>query len=184
MTTTEHIARRLLTAGLTIYGTAALMGNLQAESALIPTNLQNTYNQSLGMTDEQYTAAVDDGSYPDFVHDSAGYGLAQWTFRTRKLKLLDYAMQTGRSIGDLNMQLDFLVHELKKDYPKVLEMLCTTDDLRAASDAVMCRYENPADQSEGAKAYRAGLGEKFLDAVQKAADCIAAKPSDSPVKDF
>ncbi len=42
MTTTEHIARRLLTAGLTIYGTAALMGNLQAESALIPTNLQNT----------------------------------------------------------------------------------------------------------------------------------------------
>ncbi len=182
MTTTEHIARRLLTAGLTIYGTAALMGNLQAESALISTNLQNCYNQSIGMTDEQYTDAVDDGKYTNFVHDSAGYGIAQWTYWTRKRDLLHFAKSAGKSIGDLDMQLDFLVHELKEDYPKVLEMLCTTDDLRAASDAVMCRYENPADQSEGAKAYRAQLGCKILEQIRRMETESPAKPSDSHVK--
>jgi len=27
------------------------------------------------MSDAQYTAAVDNGSYTNFIHDSAGYGL-------------------------------------------------------------------------------------------------------------
>lgn len=58
------------------YGVAGLMGNLYVESGLRPDNLQNTYEKKLGMTDAQYTAAVDDGSYTNFVHDSAGYGLA------------------------------------------------------------------------------------------------------------
>jgi hypothetical protein len=53
------------------------MGNLYAESGLRSNNLQNTYEKKLGMTDEQYTAAVDNGSYTNFVRDAAGYGLAQ-----------------------------------------------------------------------------------------------------------
>ena len=44
------------------YGAAGMVGNLYAESALRPTNLQNTFEQKLGMTDAEYTAAVDDGS--------------------------------------------------------------------------------------------------------------------------
>ncbi len=182
MTTMQHIARRLLAAGLTPAGTAALMGNLQAESALIPTNLQNCYNQSLGMTDEQYTFAVDDGSYTNFVHDSAGYGLAQWTYWTRKRELLNFAKSAGKSIGDLDMQLDFLVHELKSSYAGVWEILRRTDTIRAASDAVMCRYENPADQSEGAKAYRAQLGSKILEQIQSMKTESPVKPSGSPAK--
>lgn len=177
-----YIWKRLKTAGMTDAGAAALMGNLQAESALIPTNLQNCYNQSLGLTDEQYTAAVDDGSYTNFVHDCAGYGLAQWTYWTRKQGLLDFARSAGKSIGDLDMQLDFLLHELKNSYAGVWEILCCADTIRTASDAVMCRFENPADQSERAKAYRAGLGKDLLDTVRKAADCIAAEGSDSPGK--
>jgi len=59
------------------YGVAGLMGNLYAESGLRSNNLQNTYEKTLGMTDEKYTAMVDNGSYTNFVHDSAGYGLAQ-----------------------------------------------------------------------------------------------------------
>ena len=43
------------------FGTAGLMGNLYAESALNPKNLQNTYEKKLGMTDNSYTAAVDNG---------------------------------------------------------------------------------------------------------------------------
>ena len=70
--------------GLNDYGAAGLMGNLYAESGLSPTNLQNTYNNKFGMTDDEYTAAVDAGRYGNFVYDSAGYGLAQWTFWSRK----------------------------------------------------------------------------------------------------
>ena len=66
--------------GLNAYAVAGLMGNLFAESGLNPCNLQNTYNNKLGMGDEEYTKAVDAGSYGNFVNDSAGYGLAQWTF--------------------------------------------------------------------------------------------------------
>lgn len=48
------------------------MGNLFAESGLIPTN---SYESELGMNDASYTAAVDNGSYTNFTHDSAGYGI-------------------------------------------------------------------------------------------------------------
>lgn len=182
MNNTNRIARRLLAAGLSLHGTAALMGNLQAESALIPANLQNTYNQSLGLSDEAYTAAVDNGSYRNFVHDCAGYGLAQWTYWTRKQALLDFAKAAGTSIGDLDMQVDFLLYELKKDYPEVWKLLCSAGSVRAASDAVMCRFENPADQSEGARAYRAQLGCRILEEIHGMETESPAEPSGSPGK--
>ena len=87
-TNAQKIWNYLKGRGLNSYGTAALMGNLYAESALNPKNLQNTYEKKLGYTDESYTAAVDSGKYGNFVHDSAGYGLAQWTFWSRKEALL------------------------------------------------------------------------------------------------
>jgi len=94
--------------GLNAYSVAGIMGNLYAESALKPNNLQNSYEKSLGFTDTTYTAAVDNGSYTNFAKDGAGYGLVQWTFHTRKQALLDFARAAGTSIGDLSMQLGFL----------------------------------------------------------------------------
>ena len=104
------------------YGAAGMMGNLYAESALRPNNLQNTYEKKLGMTDAEYTSAVDGGSYNNFVKDSAGYGLAQWTYWSRKQALLEFAKGSGKSIGDLQMQLDFLWKELQ-GYTSVLNTL-------------------------------------------------------------
>lgn len=66
--------------GLNDYAVAGLMGNLYSESALRPNNLQNSYEKKLGMTDKGYTMAVNNGSYKNFIHDKAGYGLAQWTW--------------------------------------------------------------------------------------------------------
>lgn len=83
------------------YGAAGMMGNLYAESGLKPTNLQNTYEKSLGMTDAEYTAKVDNGSYSNFVHDKAGYGLAQWTYYSRKQNLLD-TLNCVRQLRQLN----------------------------------------------------------------------------------
>ena len=142
------------------YGAAGLMGNLYAESALRPNNLQNTYETKLGLTDAQYTAKVDDGSYTNFVKDSAGYGLAQWTYWSRKQALLEFAKSKGKSIGDLQMQLDFLWKEIQ-GYTSVLNTLKTAKTVKAASDAVLTGYERPADQGDAVKTKRAGYGQTY-----------------------
>ena len=149
------------------YGAAGLMGNLYAESALKPGNLQNTYEKSLGLTDAQYTAAVDNGSYTNFVKDSAGYGLAQWTYWSRKQALLQFAQAAGKSIGDLQMQLDFLWSEIQ-GYKTVLNTLKTATSVKAASDSVLTGYERPADQGDAVKAKRAGYGQGYYDKYAKA----------------
>ena len=118
----EKIWNYLTAKGLTAYGVAGLMGNLYAESGLVPTNLQNTFEKRLGMNDVQYTAAVDSGTYTNFVRDSAGYGLAQWTYWSRKQSLLNYAKASGASIGDLEMQLGYLWKELT-GYTAVMKVL-------------------------------------------------------------
>ena len=146
--------------GLNAYAVAGLMGNLYAESGLDPCNLQNSYNKSLDMTDAQYTAAVDDGSYGDFVKDKAGYGLAQWTYHTRKQALFDYAKKAGASIGSLDMQLAFLWDELQ-GYKTVINTLKSAESVRAASDAVLLGFEKPADQSEAVQKKRAEYGEAY-----------------------
>lgn len=149
--------------GLSDCGAAGLMGNLYAESGLKSTNLQNSYEKKLGLSDDDYTAQVDSGFYTDFVHDSAGYGLAQWTFWSRKQALLAFAMSSGKSIGDLEMQLDFLWKELSESYSSLLKLLFSASTVRAASDAVLVQFERPADQSETAKARRASYGQKYYD---------------------
>lgn len=142
------------------YGAAALMGNLEAESGLNPLNLEDKYERAYGVTDAQYTAGVDNGSYNGFVHDSCGYGLAQWTLASRKEKLLTYVKQKGRSIGDLYAQLEYLCMELTT-FPEVFNVLRNATAVRPASDIILEQFENPADKGEKVKAYRAGLGEKW-----------------------
>lgn len=145
------------------YGAAGIMGNLFAESGLHPNNLQNSYNKKLNITDEEYTRLVDDGNYPEFIADKAGYGLAQWTFWSRKQALLDFAKDRGVSIADLQMQLDFMWKELNDSHPAVLIVLKEAKSVREASDAVLMWYEKPADQSEAVQAKRAGYGQGYFE---------------------
>ena len=145
------------------YGVAGLMGNLYAESGLRANNLQNSFEKSLGMSDTEYTAAVDIGAYQNFVHDSAGYGLAQWTFWSRKQNLLAFKRSSGVSIGDCKMQLDFLYKELSEGYKSVLNGLITAKSVRQASDIVLTQYERPKDQSEAMKQKRASYGQVYYD---------------------
>lgn len=160
--TARKIWDKLTAAGLTEAGAAGMLGNLKAESALDPCNVQNTFERKIGYNDQGYTEAVDFGSYPDFANDGAGYGLAQWTYPARKAALLAFAKAQKKSVGDLDLQLDFLLTELQKDYPALLHQLCTASDVRAASDAVLTQFERPADMSESVKAKRAGFAEEFL----------------------
>ena len=130
--------------GFNDFGVAGLMGNLDAESGLRPNNLQDTYGAKFKLTDAQYTTAVDNGTYTNFVRDEAGYGLAQWTYWSRKQNLLNYAKSKNKSIGDLQMQLEFLVKELKESYTNsVYNILKTATSIQQASDAVLMNFERP-----------------------------------------
>jgi hypothetical protein len=158
----ETIWDFLTAKGLNAFAVAGIMGNLYAESALKPTNLQNAYESKLGYTDDTYTAAVDDGSYTNFAKDSAGYGLAQWTYWSRKQALLDFAKAAGKSVGDLTAQLEFLWTELQ-GYKSTLATLKTATSVKQASDAILTEYERPADQSDAVKAKRAAYGQGYYD---------------------
>lgn len=147
--------------GLSDNGIFGLFGNLYAESGMNPKNLQNTSEKRLGYTDDTYTAAVDNGTYGNFVKDSAGYGLAQWTYYTRKQGLLDYARSRGASIGALQVQAEYLYNELSTGYKSVLSVLKTAASVREASDAVLLHFERPKDQSASVQKKRASYGEEY-----------------------
>lgn len=130
------------------YGVAGLMGNIQAESNFRSNNLQNTYEKSLGLTDEQYTEHVDNGTYTNFIKDSAGYGLAQWTYWSRKQDMLAYMHDKRKvGIGDTVAQIEYLIKEIK-NYDKVWPVLKSATSVREASNAVLLYYEAPASKNE------------------------------------
>lgn len=145
------------------YGVAGLMGNLRAESSFKSSNLQGAYEKKLSHTDESYTLAVDNGQYTkgQFVYDSAGYGLAQWTYWSRKKALYEYLKGANRSIGDLQGQLEYLIKEIKT-YTKVWNTLLNAKTVEEASTSVVLYYEKPASKdSEKTQKTRASYGEEI-----------------------
>ena len=150
--------------GFNDFGIAGLMGNLFAESGLKPNNMEDQYQSKLGYNDETYTLAVDNGTYTNFVKDAVGYGLAQWTYWTRKQNLLNFARKNNKSIGDLDMQLHFLVEELKGSYTNsVYNVLRKATSVLEASNAVLLNFERPANMSASVQATRAKYGQTYYD---------------------
>jgi len=131
--------------GLTNEGAAGLMGNLQVESNVRSVVYENIYKDKFGWTDQQYVDKVNDGSYANFVYDQVGFGLAQWTYYTRKQALLNHCR--GR-IGDLNCQLEYLMIEFNNEFAGILSFLKSSNDVKACTLKVMLEFENPEDQSE------------------------------------
>ena len=139
------------------YGVAGIMGNMYAESGLRPNNLQNSYEAKLGYTDDSYTSAVDKKIYTNFVKDAAGYGLAQWTYWSRKQKLLEFARSERKSIGDGMMQMRFLMKELSVG---LIGRLNAAQSASEAAKMFMLEFERPGDQSERAQNGRAKIAEE------------------------
>jgi len=135
-------------------GVAAIMGNLMAESSLKPacaTGKNKTAN---------YVTDADNGNV-DFANDGVAFGLVQWCYKTRKAGLLAYAKSTGRSVGHLQMQLEYLVKEMRESYKSVWKAVTEATNIRTASDIVMLQYEKPSGTSEAAKAKRGAYAQKF-----------------------
>ena len=143
------------------YGTAAIMGNLMAESSLNPlcaTGLKKAGYNSV----DQYVKDSDDGKH-DFANDGVAFGLAQWCYHTRKELLLDFAKRYKKSVGSLDIQLVYLVWEMQNKYKTAWNAVVNAADIRNASDVVMLKYEKPANTGDAAKQKRAAYGQKFYD---------------------
>lgn len=175
----EKVWNFLTDAGINEFGTAGLMGNIQAESGMNPKNLENLCEKRLKeagkpyCTDETYTAAVDNGeiSREEFLHPlpgkQYGYGLTQLTSAGRKAGLYDLAKSKGKSIGDLETQLEFLMIELKTSYKTAYNAIKDAASIKAASDIVLKKFEIPADQSESVQNKRAANGQEFYNRFSK-----------------
>ena len=168
--------------GCTDYAVAGIMGNLYAESGLSQINLQNTGNSKLGMTDAEYTAAVDNGTYINFIRDSQGYGLAQWTYWSRKQNMYNFIKKKGKSIGDLKSQLEFLYHELSTDYKTQLDKINKATSVLEASNVILKEFERPANQGLNVQKKRADYGQNYYDKFAKKISngTVSEKPSTGP----
>lgn len=142
----ESIYMILIAGGVTHEAACAMLGNWEAESALRPDNVEDRLHTNTGMSDEEYTAAVDNGSYPNFAGDGYGYGYYQLTYAPRKLNYLSFAKEMGTSIGDGKTQTAFAIHELmtEGEYTGLYSFLCTTNDLYTATSRICKEFERPA----------------------------------------
>lgn len=182
----SSIWARLKAKGFSDTACAAIMGNMQQESAFKPNNVEDRYHADTGKSDEYYTAAVDNGSYSrnDFMRDGGkayGYGLCQWTFYSRKAGLYDFAKKRGVSIADEQMQIDWMMEEMhQSEYSSVYDTLMSGTSLKKMTEKFMCRFENPADQSEGAINYRVGLAQAIYNEFAGTTPEPAPEPSPQP----
>lgn len=144
--------------GYGTYGTAGIMGNMNHESGLIVNRKQGDFSNGYTASAE-YTKAADSGSI-DFVNDSIGYGLVQFTYHTLKQSLLNRAKSEGKSVGDLGVQLDEIDNYLNGN--GLAGKLKAATSVREASNIFLHEYERPADQSAAVEATRAAAGESFF----------------------
>ena len=148
-------------------GTAAMMGNLFAESGIVPYRLQGDFSTGF-QTSLQYTANVDNGtiSERDFVYNGpngGGYGLAQWTFRTRKQGLYNMYKTGYSSIGDLSLALAFLHQELNTDYASTKAACTNATSMFDATVFVLKNFENPEDSGTAVQQDRTQTAQQIYD---------------------
>lgn len=160
-----------------------ILGNLFAVSGLNPKKLDDKFKESLGMTDNEYTDSVDLGVYDSFEDDNAPYGLAQWSTVSKKEALFAMKKSTGLSIGDVNLQLDYLVSDLKTNYADSLTKLEAVSNLIDASNIVLTEIENSENQTDEIKTQRSNYCLELYHKYSTTATSIAAGTSRIPELD-
>lgn len=181
----------LMTAIGNEYGVAGLMGNLYAESGCTPYACQPSRPYStciayIGRVDRyeiNETGFVYHGcsSEGKVASGQGGFGLAQWTWWSRKKALYDYWLTQGGSIGDLSMQLRYLLSELFNSFPSVWSALVNAQNYTDASNIVLEIYENPADQSADVHDTRNNYTQQIYDAYASTTPTPTPTPQPSPI---
>lgn len=161
MTTNEralYIYNACRKAGMTYAGAIGVLGNLQGEASDFDSmsvegmSVETSGLRRSGLTEAEYTRRADagepvyNGKY--FTKDSIGYGIAQWTWWERKQNLLDFAKSQGKSIGDLDLQIEFMIKEMTGYYTPTWKIVSTTDSISKAVSICVTNYEKPANQAD------------------------------------
>lgn len=133
--------RRFRKAGMTVEGACAVLGQIQHEGVFISNNAED----SKKIVDAIYTRQVDNGiiSKHQFMYDGVGYGYAQWTFPDRKGLMYDFHRARGKSIGDSETQIDFLIWEMQHSFPVQWRLVTNGHDLADISWELLDKWENP-----------------------------------------
>ena len=147
MSALSNIYSIFRSAGLTEAGAFGMMGNFDCESNCEAGRLQGDFS-SFRTTSKDYVSRVTSGalSKESFATDSKGFGLAQWTLAYRKRKLWEFWKASGLALDSEIMQARFSVQELSTEgeYAGLFQMLKTSDNLYACTEAVCKQYERPA----------------------------------------
>jgi len=175
----QSIYLALVEGGMSRAAACGMLGNMQAESGLRAGNVQD----GMGYSDEDYLTAVESGAV-DFVRDSRGFGLCQWTYWTRKRELLAYARETGRPLDDEAMQVEFCLKELREDHPALWAYLQTATGVYEAAKRICLEYERPAVNNVEKRAQYAN--EWFMRLAGLEAEPVpeAGAPEAEPESDF
>jgi len=167
------------------YGVAGVMGNLYAESGLVSARLQGDfasgYKSSIEYTNKVDSNIIDREEFAKKGPNGGGYGLAQWTYYTRKYGLYDYAKSIKSSIGNVNTQVEYLLKELKQ-YKAVWKTITTAKSVSEASTKVLTDFESPKDQSASVKATRTKYSNKYYNAYAKSVNSSNSSTSSKEIK--
>ena len=146
------IYNQLIAAGLTKAGALGMLGNWDCESNCESVRVQGDFRASRSES-EQYVADIDSGriSREQFQKDQKGFGLAQWTFYSRKGALYDFWKSKGGSIGDVNLQVAFALQELRSDFPSLFIILKSNHDIYQCTREICWKFENPAIKNVDAR---------------------------------
>ena len=141
----QKLYNHLRSAGLSEAGALGVLGNWDCESNCEPCRVQGDFS-SFRSVSKAYVASLESGALTKqrFMNDQKGFGVAQWTYFSRKGELYDFWKSTGLPIDSAELQVKFAVKELKRDFAADFQIVCSTNDIYQATKVICARFENPA----------------------------------------
>ena len=123
--------------GLTEAAALAFLGNWQCESGHEPYRLQGDFSP-YRTASKAYVQGLENGSISkqQFQNDQKGFGLAQWTYWSRKAELYDFWKASGKAIDSAEMQTEFALKELRESYGALMSFLKSTTDVFTATSRI------------------------------------------------
>lgn len=132
----DYIRKGLIARGLPAHVADAFLANFQDESGLNPGAVEGKKN----------------------VHGTRGYGLYQMTDTApgvgRRSEFERFARERGAKLDDLDVQLDFLMHELQTSEKSAAKAILATNTTADAAEVIVRKFLRPAKVHENERVAR------------------------------
>ena len=184
----QIIYNRLRQHGITEAGALGVLGNFDCESNCEPFRVQGDFSPYRTVS-KAYVQGVTSGSISKdtFSRDAKGFGIYQLTYWTRKAGYYDFWKASGKALDDAELQVDYAVLEMKRDFPNLWAFLKQTNDVFTACSRVCREFERPAVNNIDARHNAANRIKKMIDldggGGGKPEPTPEPTPTPQPVKD-